>query len=123
MSKNELSTEINHEFLECVSDVLAKARKNAKTAVNLSMVYAYFEIGRMIVEEEQHGANRAAYGVQLLKELSSYLTAIYGRGFSVTNLKQMRQFLPHLCQWTKLVRHSLTNLRISQLSALGESFT
>lgn len=92
MSKNELSTEINHEFLECVSDVLAKARKNAKTAVNLSMVYAYFEIGRMIVEEEQHGANRAAYGVQLLKELSSYLTAIYGRGFSVTNLKQMRQF-------------------------------
>lgn len=46
----------------------------------------------MIVEEEQHGANRAAYGTQLLKELSAYLTEIYGRGFSLTNLKQMRQF-------------------------------
>lgn len=64
----------NYNFLESVAEVLAQARKNAKTAVNLSMVYAYFEIGRMIVEEEQHGANRAAYGTQLLKELSAYLT-------------------------------------------------
>ena len=91
MDKNEI-TPVDRDFLKNVSDVLAKARKNAKTAVNLSMVYAYFEIGRMIVEEEQHGANRAAYGTQLLKELSAYLTGIYGRGFSVTNLKQMRQF-------------------------------
>ncbi len=91
MDKNEI-TPMNRNFLQEVSDVLAKARKNAKTAVNLSMVYAYFEIGRMIVEGEQHGANRAAYGTQLLKELSAYLTGIYGRGFSVTNLKQMRQF-------------------------------
>ena len=83
---------VNRDFLQGVSEVLAKARKNAKTAVNLSMVYAYFEIGRMIVEEEQHGANRAAYGKQILKELSAYLTKIYGKGFSVTNLKQMRQF-------------------------------
>ena len=88
----EENTSINREFLQDVSDVLARARKNAKTAVNLSMVYAYFEIGRMIVEKEQHGANRAAYGTQLLKELSAYLTGIYGRGFSTTNLKQMRQF-------------------------------
>ena len=91
MDKKEI-TPINRDFLQGVSDVLASARKNAKTAVNLSMVYAYFEIGRMIVEEEQHGTNRAAYGTQLLKELSAYLTGIYGRGFSVTNLKQMRQF-------------------------------
>jgi predicted nuclease of restriction endonuclease-like (RecB) superfamily len=91
MDKNEISL-INRDFLQGVSDVLVEARKSAKTAVNLSMVYAYFEIGRMIVEEEQHGANRAAYGTQLLKELSTYLTGIYGRGFSVTNLKQMRQF-------------------------------
>lgn len=83
---------VNRDFLQGVSEVLAKARKNAKTAVNLSMVYAYFEIGRMLVEEEQHGANRAAYGKQILKELSAYLTKIYGKGFSVTNLKQMRQF-------------------------------
>lgn len=91
MDKKEIPP-VNRDFLQGVSEVLAKARKNAKTAVNLSMVYAYFEIGRMLVEEEQHGANRAAYGKQILKELSAYLTKIYGKGFSVTNLKQMRQF-------------------------------
>lgn len=83
---------VKRDFLQGVSEVLAKARKNAKTAVNLSMVYAYFEIGRMIVEEEQQGSNRAAYGKEILKELSVYLAKIYGKGFSVTNLKQMRQF-------------------------------
>lgn len=91
MSKNEI-TPINQSFLESVSDVLAQARKNAKTAVNLAMVYAYYEIGRMIVEEEQHGQNRAAYGKQILQELSKYLGEKYGKGFSTTNLKQMRQF-------------------------------
>ena len=72
MSKNEI-TSINQSFLENVSEVLAQARKNAKTAVNLAMVYAYYEIGRMIVEEEQNGQNRAAYGKQILQELSQYL--------------------------------------------------
>ena len=91
MAKKEL-TPIDHNFLESVAEILTQARKNAKTAVNLSMVYAYFEIGRMIVEEEQHGANRAAYGTQLLKELSAYLTEKYGKGFSVGNLKNIRQF-------------------------------
>lgn len=59
MSKNEIAT-IDHVFLESVSDVLLQARKNAKTAVNLTMVYAYYEIGRIIVEEEQRGERRAA---------------------------------------------------------------
>ena len=91
MSKNEV-TQVEHSFLEDVSNVLEKARKSAKTAVNLSMVYAYYEIGRMIVEEEQHGENRAAYGQQLLKGLSEYLTESFGKGFSVGNLKNIRQF-------------------------------
>lgn len=91
MTKKEM-TPIDHSFLESVAEVLTQARENAKTAVNLSMVYAYFEIGRMIVEEEQHGANRAAYGIKLLKELSAYLTEKYGKGFSVGNLKNIRQF-------------------------------
>lgn len=56
------------------------------------MVYAYYEIGRMIVEEEQQGENRAAYGKQILKELSAYLTENCGKGFSVGNLKNIRQF-------------------------------
>jgi predicted nuclease of restriction endonuclease-like (RecB) superfamily len=92
MKNDEIGKTVNNDFLQSVSDVLAQARKNAKTAVNLSMVYAYFEIGRMIVEEEQHGENRAAYGKQLLRELSAYLTGAFGKGYSAENLKLMRRF-------------------------------
>ena len=92
MSEKELDAPVSNHFLEGVSAVLTQARKAAKTAVNLSMVYAYFEIGRMIIEEEQHGKDRAAYGQQILRELSVYLTRLYGKGFSVGNLKNMRQF-------------------------------
>ncbi len=75
-----------------ISLILENARKTAKTAVNLSMVYAYYEIGRIIVEEEQHGNQRAEYGKKLLEEISAYLTARFGKGFSVDNLKLMRRF-------------------------------
>lgn len=92
MNDNEIHAAIQSDFLKNVSDVLLRAQKNTKTAVNLSMVYAYFEIGRMIVEEEQHGENRAAYGKQLLKELSAYLTSRFGKGYSAENLKLMRRF-------------------------------
>ena len=91
MDKKELQGTQNN-FLESVSEILESARKNAKTSVNLSMVYAYYEIGRRIVEEEQQGENRAAYGKQLLKELSEYLTKHYGKGYSADNLKLMRRF-------------------------------
>ena len=83
---------MNDGFLKIIAGILKNARKSAKTAVNLTMVYAYFEIGRMIIEEEQNGKNRAAYGKQILQELSEYLTAQFGKGFSVGNLKNIRQF-------------------------------
>lgn len=89
MNKKE-TISIDQGLLKNVSEVLEKARKNANTAVNFSMVYAYYEIGRMIVEEEQHGENRAAYGKKLLKELSIYLTSTFGKGYSAENLKLMR---------------------------------
>ena len=79
--KNELNT----SFLCKVGSLLEDARKNVKTAVNLTMVYTYYEIGRMIVEEEQNGADRAEYGKRVLEELSVYLTENYGKGFSVGN--------------------------------------
>jgi len=79
-------------FFQKVFGILETARKNVKTAVNLSMVYSYYEVGRMIVEEEQNGKEKADYGKYIIKELSQYLTEKFGKGFSVTNLKQMRQF-------------------------------
>lgn len=83
---------MNVNFLKEISDLLEDARKQAKTAVNISMVYTYFEIGRRIYEEEQAGEDRAAYGKQLIKSLSEYLTANFGKGYSVGNLKNIRQF-------------------------------
>ena len=61
-------------------------------ALNISMVYSYYEVGRMIVEEEQNGEQRAEYGKAILKELSKRLTESLGKGFSVENLKLMRRF-------------------------------
>ncbi|MDO5616772.1 MAG: PDDEXK nuclease domain-containing protein, partial [Cruoricaptor ignavus] len=62
------------------------------TTVNQTMVLTYFEIGRMIVEEEQNGKERAEYGKELLKNISQELTKKFGRGFSVENLDRMRYF-------------------------------
>lgn len=83
---------LSTNFLQQVCNLLDDARKNVKTAVNLSMVYTYYNIGRMITEEEQKGNDRADYGKYVLKELSLHLVERFGKGFSVTNLKQMRQF-------------------------------
>ncbi len=79
-------------FFENIAHILNAARENAKTAVNITMVYAYYEIGRTIVEEEQRGKGRAEYGKHMLQELSEYLTEKFGKGFSVGNLKNIRQF-------------------------------
>lgn len=84
--------EMNIQFLSKVCNLLEEARKNVKTAVNLSMVYTYYEIGKLIVEEEQNGEDRAEYGKYILKALSQYLTTEFGKGFSAENLKLMRKF-------------------------------
>ena len=83
---------MDNNFLEKVGNILAQAKHNIKTAVNLSMVYTYYEIGRMIVEEEQNGEQRAEYGQYILKNLSAYLTQNFGKGYSQDNLKLMRKF-------------------------------
>jgi len=75
-----------------ISNLLNESRQRVVQAVNHTMVLTYFEIGRMIVEEEQNGKERADYGSQLLSDLSKSLTQEFGRGFSITNLQQMRMF-------------------------------
>jgi hypothetical protein len=72
--------------------VLEAARSSALRAVNTAMVQAYWQIGRLIVEHEQGGRKRAAYGEAVLGDLSQRLIADFGRGFDVTNLRRMRQF-------------------------------
>ena len=79
-------------FFAGVAAIIEQARAHVGRTVDLTMCVTYFEIGRMIVEEEQGGKARAEYGRGLLKELSAYLTGRFGKGFSLTNLKNAKQF-------------------------------
>ncbi|NRT15600.1 putative nuclease of restriction endonuclease-like (RecB) superfamily [Flavobacterium sp. 28A] len=72
--------------------LLQNARQQVLRTVNATMTYTYFEIGRMIIEEEQNGKERAEYGKQILKGLSADLTKEFGKGFSMRNLEQIRKF-------------------------------
>ncbi len=82
----------NKALFQQVVVLLQNAQQQVLRTVNSTMVYTYFEIGRMIVEEEQNGKDRAEYGKQILKGLSQQLTKEFGKGFSVENLDRMRKF-------------------------------
>ena len=82
----------NTSFLSQVIELLRSARQQVVQHVNVVMIDAYFEIGRMIVEEEQGGQDRAIYGKGLLNDISRGLSEEFGKGFSVDNLENMRKF-------------------------------
>lgn len=82
----------NDNLYQSIKNILQTARDNAYRQVNFIMVEAYWNIGKQIVEEEQNGKDRAEYGSYLIKELSSRLTSEFGKGFTASNLKMMRQF-------------------------------
>jgi predicted nuclease of restriction endonuclease-like (RecB) superfamily len=75
-----------------IKTILEKARKSAYRAVNFAMVQAYWNVGRLIVEDEQKGKAKAEYGKFLIKELSKKLIQDFGKGFSEQNLRNFRQF-------------------------------
>lgn len=72
--------------------VLTQARQQAKRSVNQTMVQAYWHVGRLIVEHEQAGQARAAYGSKTLQTLAQRLTEEFGKGFSAQSLRNFRQF-------------------------------
>jgi predicted nuclease of restriction endonuclease-like (RecB) superfamily len=75
-----------------IAGLLQMARQSIVRTIDHTMVYTYFEIGRMIVENEQQGKERAEYGKQIIKGLSQRLRKKFGKGFSVDNLENMRRF-------------------------------
>ena len=79
-------------FCKSIYDLIQQARHTLGRSINTTMTMTYFEIGRRIIEKEQQGEKRAQYGKRILKDLSDYLTANLGKGFSVENLKLMRRF-------------------------------
>lgn len=75
-----------------IRDILLSARTQVRQTVNTAMVQSYWQIGRLIVEDEQGGEKRAEYGKRVLQELSRRLTAEFGQGFTLANLRNFRQF-------------------------------
>lgn len=79
-------------LFERISALIEESRKKVATAVNIAEVYTKYEIGRYIVEDEQEGKARAAYGKQVLPILSQKLTDKFGGGWSLETLKSARKF-------------------------------
>lgn len=81
-----------HNLYQQIAQLLHTARRQAIQAINTTMVQAYWEIGRVIVEEEQMGQHRAEYGTNMLKYLAERLTEEFGSGYDPSNLSNMRNF-------------------------------
>ena len=80
------------DFYNEIAATLRKARSKAYRAIDSLMVEAYWDVGRQIVEEEQLGNERAAYGAHLLRNLALRLTDDFGPGYDERELRRMRQF-------------------------------
>ncbi len=98
---------IKDNFYKNVKEILEAARSNVYRAVNFAMVEAYWNIGRLIVEEEQRGKRRAEYGKYLIQELSVKLMKDFGKGFTERNVRNMRAFYLTFPIWHS-VRAELT---------------
>ncbi|WP_288841654.1 YhcG family protein [uncultured Deefgea sp.] len=91
-AQSSIGLQLDTLLLGSISQIIEQARGRVNHAVNSAMVEAYWQIGRLIVEHEQQGESRAAYGKQQLAQLSTQLTAEFGKGFDVSNLRNMRRF-------------------------------
>lgn len=83
---------VKEGFIGEIKGIIDKAREGAVRSVNFSRVQMYWNIGRRIFEEEQHGKARAEYGSYLIKRLAERLEPEYGSGFGVRQLNLCRQF-------------------------------
>lgn len=96
-----------HHLLSDIRQIIEQARQRVHQTVNSEMVQAYWHIGRVIVEDEQQGQQRATYGKQQLQQLSEQLTREFGKGFDASNLRNMRSF--YLCFLNRdALRHKLS---------------
>ncbi|MBI1222596.1 MAG: DUF1016 family protein [Bacteroidetes bacterium] len=92
MAKKNIPVKAIATLYSHIKQVIEQAQNTVYQTANFAMVQAYWHIGKLIIEEEQSGKQRAEYGGELIKQLSKKLTAEYGKGFTATNLKYMRQF-------------------------------
>ncbi len=79
-------------FIKQAIDLVNAARHHVVRQTNSVMVFTYFQIGKLIIENEQGGKSKAVYGKETIVALSKKLTKEFGKGFSTTNIEQMRSF-------------------------------
>ena len=102
-SENDI---LNTQLTDRIANLITEARKSVVATVNVTMVYTYYETGRVLVEDEQQGNQKAEYGKHVLELIAKELTKRFGKCFSYSNLRQMRQF--YLC-YSEFDKHCLSN--------------
>lgn len=88
----ETEKKLNHNLYTEIAGLIEQGRNSVRTAVNSAMVLTYWSIGKLIVEDEQQGSDRAEYGKEVLKKLGEQLSNEFGKGFNERNLRYFRQF-------------------------------
>lgn len=91
-----------HNLLSAIRELLINSRHQLIKTVNTTMVQTYWQVGRLIIEDEQHCQNRAEYGKQTLTNLSKELQNEFGKGFDERNLRNMRAFYVSYPNWNAL---------------------
>ena len=96
--QKNIPQEINSLY-DVINEIIEQARNKVYRTANFTMVQAYWNIGKAIVEEEQKGKKRAEYGKEIIKKLAQKLSKKHGKSFSERNLWYMKQFYQ---KWTNL---------------------
>lgn len=104
---------VNNQILEDIRNLLIHSREKLQQSVNTIMVQTYWQIGQMIVEDEQKGERRAEYGKKQLEQIANALTQEFGKGFDARNLRNMRQFYLTFPIWNAVsTKLSWTHYRV-----------
>ena len=82
----------NNKMIQEITNLVEEVKSNLANEINKSIIYVYWNIGRIIVSNENEFNNRLEYDKEILKGLSDELTKYLGKGYSISNLKYMRVF-------------------------------
>lgn len=94
--------ENSNKMINEITELVNNTKNNLASEINKSVIYVYWNIGRIIVSNENEYNNRLEYGKEVLKGLSNELTKYIGKGYSVSNLKYMRMFYKAYPEFEKL---------------------
>ncbi len=95
INNNQDNQVLSQQLVHDVKLIVEQGLRDAYRSVNTVSILTYWNVGKRIVEEEQHGESRASYGKHLIDLLSKELSLIYPKGYSPRNLRDYRQF--YLC--------------------------